>query len=191
MRDLAGNNVVMTLILFYIFSLPLVALSWRSLFSIKNHGFFRFIAWECILWISVSNYRYLIVREFDFQRIISSILMMTSLALVLSAVFFLKKKGKATIRREDTTLFGFEKTTELVECGVFGYIRHPMYGSLLCLTWGILLRNIEVSLIIIALISTGASVIAAFIEEKENMDYFGEKYHRYQLKTKMFIPYIL
>jgi protein-S-isoprenylcysteine O-methyltransferase Ste14 len=132
------NMAVMTLILFAILSLPLVALSW---------------------W--------------------------------LSAVFIMKKKGKISSGRKDTTLFGFEKTTELVECGIFGYIRHPMYGALLCLTWGILLRHIEVSLMIIALISTGACVIAAVIEEKENMDYFGYKYNRYQLKTKIFIPFIL
>jgi len=181
---------MMTLTFFCILSVPLAALSWRSLFSMKNHGFFRFIVWECILWISVCNHRYIFVLEFDFARIISSILMMTSLVLVLSAVYFMKKKGNAAGQREDTTLFDFEKTTELVDCGVFGYIRHPMYGSLLCLSWGILLRHIETALIIVALISTGACVIAALIEEKENIDYFGDKYTRYQLKTKMFIPFI-
>ena len=117
--------------------------------------------------------------------------MMSSLVLVLSAVFVMHKKGMASRRRNDTTLFGFEKTTALVETGVFGYIRHPMYGSLLFLSWGILLRNVEVSLLIVAVLSTGASVIAAIIEEKENGKYFGEKYKRYQLKTKMFIPYII
>jgi protein-S-isoprenylcysteine O-methyltransferase Ste14 len=168
-----------------------LVLSWRSLFSFKNHGVFRFIVWECILWLSVNNYRYLIVREFDFQRIISSILMISSLILVLSAVLCMHKKGRATSRRNDTTLFAFEKTTELVDSGVFGYVRHPMYGSLLFLTWGILLRNIETLLMIVALISTFSSIIAALIEERENINYFGEIYNRYKLKTKMFIPYII
>jgi protein-S-isoprenylcysteine O-methyltransferase Ste14 len=66
-----------------------------------------------------------------------------------------------------------------------------MYGSLLFLTWGILLRNIETTLTVIALISTCASVVAALIEEKENINYFGDSYNRYKLKTKMFIPYII
>jgi protein-S-isoprenylcysteine O-methyltransferase Ste14 len=176
---------------FLILSLPLLALSWRSIFSSKNHGFFRFIVWECILWLSVQNYRYLIVREFDFQRIISSIFMIASLLWVLSAFFAMHKRGKATHFRKDSTLFAFEKTTVLVDSGVFGYVRHPMYGSLLFLTWGVLLRNMEASLIIVALISTGASVIAALIEEKENIRYFGDNYKRYQLRTKMFIPYII
>jgi protein-S-isoprenylcysteine O-methyltransferase Ste14 len=180
-----------TFLIFCILSLPLVALSWRSMFSLKNHGVFRFVVWECILWLSIQNYRYLIVREFDFQRIVSSILMMASLALVVSAAFIMHKKGKATSLRTDSTLFAFEKTTELVESGVFGYVRHPMYGSLLFLTWGILLRNIEMSLTVIAVISTCASVIAALIEEKENIHYFGDRYNRYRLKTKMFIPFIL
>lgn len=181
----------MRLILFFILSLPLLALSWRSLFSMKNHGLFRFIVWECILWLCVVNYRHLIVREFDFQRILSSILMMSSLLLALSAVFLMHKKGMAGDRRKDETLLGFEKTTELVETGVFGYIRHPMYGSLLFLTWGVLLRNVEVSLIIVAAISSGASVIAAYIEEKENENYFGDTYKNYKLRTKMFIPYVI
>lgn len=172
-------------------SLPLLALSWRSMFSLKNHGVYRFIVWECILWLSVKNYRYLKVREFDFQQIISSILLIASLVLVLSAVFLMMKRGKANNQRKDNTLFGFEKTTKLVDSGIYGYVRHPMYGSLLLLTWGILLRNIEPPLTIIALISTCSSIIAALIEEKENMNYFGDSYNRYKLKTKMFIPFII
>lgn len=181
----------MELILFCILSLPLLALSWRSLFSLKNHGFFRFIVWECILWLCVANHRHLIVREFDFQRILSSILMLSSLLLVLSAVFVMHTKGMASSRRKDATLFGFEKTTELVESGVFGIIRHPMYVSLFFLSWGILLRNAQVSLMIVAVVSSIACVIAAYIEENENQNYFGDKYEHYKSRTKMFIPYII
>jgi protein-S-isoprenylcysteine O-methyltransferase Ste14 len=66
-----------------------------------------------------------------------------------------------------------------------------MYSSLLFLAWGLLLRNIEVSLLIVALIATFSGVFAAMIEEKENIAYFGERYRLYMLKTKMFIPRVI
>jgi protein-S-isoprenylcysteine O-methyltransferase Ste14 len=101
------------------------------------------------------------------------------------------KKGIASKQRRDHTLFYFEKTTVLIESGIFKHVRHPMYSSLLFLAWGLLLRNIEVNLLIVALIATCSCIYAALVEEKENIEYFGERYRHYILKTKMFIPYVI
>jgi protein-S-isoprenylcysteine O-methyltransferase Ste14 len=181
----------MKVIVFLILSLPLLALSWRALFSLKNHGLYRLVVFECILWLAIQNYRYLIVEEFDLQQLISSALMITSLVFVLSAVFIMRKKGGVSKQRRDNTLLGFEKTTVLIESGIFKHVRHPMYSSLLFLAWGILLRHIEATLFVVALIATGSCIVAAMIEEKENIAYFGESYRHYMLKTKMFIPYVI
>lgn len=181
----------MKLLVFGILSLPLTALSWRSLFGLKNHGLYRFVVWECILWLAIQNSRHLIVDQFDLQQVISSVLMIASLVYVLSAVFMLRKRGRAGTRRTDPTLLGFEQTTELVESGIFGHVRHPMYGSLLFLAWGVLLRNIEADLLLVAMLATGACMLAALMEEKENMDYFGERYTGYRRRTKMFIPFVI
>ena len=181
----------MKIILFCILSLPLLFLSWSTLFSLKNHGLYRFVVWECILWIAIQNYRYLIVEKFDLQQLTSSALMIVSLIYVISAVWTMRKKGKASRQRRDETLFGFEKTTVMIESGIFRHIRHPMYSSLFFLVWGLLLRNIEVALLIIALIATFFSVFAAKIEEKENIEYFGERYIRYMQRTKMFVPHVV
>jgi protein-S-isoprenylcysteine O-methyltransferase Ste14 len=181
----------MKVIVFLILSLPLVALSWRALFSLKNHGLYRLVVFECILWLAIQNYRYLIVEKFDFQQLVSSAFMITSLVFVLSAVRTMWKKGRVSKQRQDHTLLGFEKTTVLIESGIFKHVRHPMYSSLLFLAWGILLRHIEVALCMVALIATCSAVFAAMIEEKENFVYFGEKYRRYMLKTKMFIPRVI
>jgi len=178
-------------VVFLILSLPLLALSWRALFSFKNHGLYRLVVFECILWLAIQNYRYLIVEEFDLQQLISSALMITSLMFVLSAVSIMRKKGRVSKHRRDHTLLGFEKTTVLIETGIFKYVRHPMYSSLLFLVWGLLLRNIEVALLIVALIATCSGIFAALMEEKENVAYFGERYRHYTLKTKMFIPYVI
>ena len=181
----------MKVIVFLILSLPLLALSWRTLFSLKNHGLYRLVVFECILWLAIQNYRYLIVEEFDLQQSISSALMITSLVFVLSAVFIMRKKGRVSKQRRDHTLLGFEKTTVLIESGIFKHVRHPMYSSLLFLAWGILLRHVEVILLMVALIATCSGVFAAWIEEKENIKYFGESYRHYMLKTKMFIPRVI
>ena len=181
----------MKIIFFCILSLPLLTLSWRTMFGLKNHGLYRFVVWECILWLSIQNYRYLIVEKFDLQQLISSALMIASLVFVLSAVFIMRKKGSVSKQRRDRTLFDFEKTTVLIESGIFKHVRHPMYSSLLFLAWGILLRNIEVTLLIVALIATCSCFFTAFMEEKENIEYFGDRYRHYRLKTKMFIPCVI
>ena len=164
----------MKVIFFCILSLPLLTLSWRSLLSLKNHGLYRMVVWECILWLLIQNYRYLIVEKFDLQQLISSALMIASLVFVLSAIFIMRKKGIVSKQRRDHTLFDFEKTTVLIESGIFKHVRHPMYSSLLFLVWGILLRNIEVTLLIVALIATCSCIFAALVEEKENFHQCGE-----------------
>jgi hypothetical protein len=50
------------LVLFDILSIPVILISWRSLLSFRNHGFYRFFAWESILWLVVSNWRYWFVN---------------------------------------------------------------------------------------------------------------------------------
>jgi protein-S-isoprenylcysteine O-methyltransferase Ste14 len=103
----------------------------------------------------------------------------------------MKKIGKPSENREDETLFKFEKTTVLIESGIYKYIRHPLYGSLIFLTWGIFLKNISYELLIISVLSSLFLFITVKIEEKENVAYFGEKYIDYMKKSKMFVPFLI
>ncbi|MEN8142930.1 MAG: methyltransferase, partial [Thermodesulfobacteriota bacterium] len=86
--------------------------------------------------------------------------------------------------------FTFENTGKIVTAGIYKYIRHPMYSSLLLLTWGALLKHISVATAVIALISSLFLIATAKKEERENDLYFGTAYGQYMRKTKMFIPYI-
>jgi protein-S-isoprenylcysteine O-methyltransferase Ste14 len=181
----------MEIILFGLLSLPLVALSWRSLFSPKNHGFYRWVVWECVLWLAIQNHRHLIVERLDLQQLISSALMTASPVFVFAALWMMRKMGNVNRQRRDPTLFGFEKTTNLVESGIFRHVRHPMCSSLMFLAWGICLRRVEVGLLAVTVVATGACVLAAWVEEKENTAYFGEEYRHYMLRTKRFIPYVV
>lgn len=103
----------------------------------------------------------------------------------------MKMTGKADSNRTDGSLYDFEKTTELIETGIFKYVRHPLYGSLIFLTWGIFLKNIDLLISIVSLISTIFLILTALIEEKEDIRYFGNGYLEYMKRTKMFVPFLL
>ncbi|ADH84965.1 methyltransferase family protein [Desulfurivibrio alkaliphilus] len=182
---------MLEIVLFAVLSIPLVFLSWRALFNLRRHGVYRFITWECILWIGVNN----INQPTESKAILgfspATALLIAALLIVLSSLSVMLQHGKISGKRKDETLFGFEKTTSLVEVGLFRYIRHPMYLSLLCLTWGLLLKNPEPGLLLVALVGTITCIYTALIEEQENIAYFGEEYRQYMHRTKMFIPFIL
>jgi protein-S-isoprenylcysteine O-methyltransferase Ste14 len=182
---------MLKIVIFLMLSLPLIYISRRTLFSPDKHGLYRFITWELILWIAVHNSAHLLVEEFNSRLVLSSLLMITSALLVVWSFLVMRREGRVSHQREDETLFGFEKTTVLVTAGIFGYIRHPMYTSLLCLLWGVLLRNVEVSLLLVALLGTLTCITAALIEERENLDYFGDSYREYMRRSKRFIPFLL
>ncbi|MHC1703897.1 MAG: isoprenylcysteine carboxylmethyltransferase family protein [Tenuifilaceae bacterium] len=178
------------LLVFIALSILIIVLSWRSIFSIKNHGFYRFFSWECILWLAVSNFKYWFDNPFSFNQILSWIFLLISGYLVIAGVILLHKLGKPIKTREEEALYHFEKTSELVDTGIFKYIRHPLYASLIFLTWGIFLKNITAILLIISLLSTIFLYLTSIFDEKECINYFGEKYEEYMKRSKMFIPFI-
>ena len=139
----------------------------------------------------VLNANYWIIEPFSIRQIISWVLLMISLVLIVEGVNMLRKKGNLDRERDDLALVGIEKTTELVTTGVYKYIRHPFYSSLLLLAWGIFFKRITWMEIILAIITTILLTITAKKEEIENIEYFGEKYQEYMKETKMFIPYII
>jgi protein-S-isoprenylcysteine O-methyltransferase Ste14 len=177
------------ILFFIVLSIPITFISWRSVSSIKNHGLFRFIAWECILWLIISNIPFWFKDIFSANQVISWILLTITLYPLISGVILIRKEGKKDINRDDS-LFKFEKTSELIQSGIFKYIRHPLYSSLLFLTWGIFFKHIDNVLFVIALLSTFALFLTARMEERENIRFFGEKYRDYMKKTNMFLPYI-
>ena len=87
--------------------------------------------------------------------------------------------------------FAFENTARIVEEGLYRYVRHPMYSSLLFLAWGAFLKNISLLSIVLVFMASGLLFAAARVEERENILYFGKTYEEYRRRTKMFIPWIL
>ncbi len=183
-------TVVHKVILFVLATIGITWVSRSSLRDVLFHGFYRFFAWETILILFLLNMNYWFVDPFSLRQIISWSFLIVSLMLIYQGVQLLRRKGGLDQERNDPALVGIEKTTELVTTGVYHYIRHPFYSSLLFLGWGILLKNVNWIGILLAVLTTILLIITAKKEEIENIQFFGENYQEYMKRTKMFVPFI-
>ena len=180
-----------TKILAFLFlSLPILYISWKPLKSYRNHGFYRFFGWECLLWMIISNIPFWFVHPFSWNQVVSWILLLYSIFVVVAGFITMQRNGKSHSAREGDALFGFEKTTRLVENGIFSYIRHPMYGSLIFLTAGVYLKQLSLPMLTVALAAIIMFYLTSIREEAENVAWFGDIYRKYMKRTKKFVPYI-
>ncbi|MCK4724436.1 MAG: isoprenylcysteine carboxylmethyltransferase family protein [Anaerolineales bacterium] len=184
-------TLIYKITLYVLGTIGIVWVSRSSLRNVQTHGFYRFFAWESILILFLMNMSYWFADPFSLRQITSWVFLITSLVLIYLAVRLFRGAGKPDQERKDPALVGIEKTTQLVTTGVYYYIRHPFYSSLLFLAWGILLKNISWIGILLAVITTILLIITAKIEEIENILYFGDKYQEYMERTKMFVPFVL
>ncbi len=176
---------------FGVLSLPILLVSWRTLRNVKSHGFYRFFSWECILWLLVSNISHWFDHPFEIPQLISWTFLFFSVYLVTTGVIQLKKGRKSDERSGEKTLYEFEKTSELIEKGIYKQIRHPLYSSLLFLTWGTFLKQTTTFLLIVSVIGTLFLVLTAIFDERECIAYFGDKYRQYMKRTKRFVPFVI
>jgi protein-S-isoprenylcysteine O-methyltransferase Ste14 len=178
-------------IIFSFSTLVLIYISRASLRSPHSHGFYRFFAWEFILALFLINTKFWFQNPFAWHQIIAWTLLFAALFPLAFGVNALNSRGKPTADREsDPSLLAFEKTTQLVTSGVYKYIRHPLYSSLLLLTWGIFFKNLSVAGIIFAILATVFLVFTAKADETECIQFFGSEYQNYTKHTKRFIPFL-
>jgi protein-S-isoprenylcysteine O-methyltransferase Ste14 len=103
----------------------------------------------------------------------------------------LKTRGHPNVTREaEPSLLAFEKTTQLVTTGIYRYIRHPLYSSLLLLAWGIFFKAPSFAGGTLAALAAIFLVYTAKADERECVQFFGEEYLEYMKRTKRFIPFI-
>ncbi len=178
-------------IIFLAISVVVLIVSWRSLFAPRSHGFFRFFAWESIAALLALNLRHWFVAPWSWHQWISWLLLFASLAPLILGVAALKTRGIAASNRSgEPELLAFEKTTKLVTTGIFRYIRHPLYSSLLLLTWGIFFKLPSWPGVGLAIASTFLLLFTAKADEEECLHFFGICYTEYMQKTKRFIPFL-
>jgi protein-S-isoprenylcysteine O-methyltransferase Ste14 len=93
-------------------------------------------------------------------------------------------------RKSEPHLLAFEKTSALVTTGIYQYIRHPLYSSLLLLTWGAFFKAPTWYGGLLAMVSTLFLYATARADEAECVRFFGREYWNYMSHTKRFIPYV-
>jgi protein-S-isoprenylcysteine O-methyltransferase Ste14 len=159
-------------------------LTWQ--FSIKTgrtHGIPRFIAFESILLLLFLNIPVWFDQPFAWNQLISWIFLIVSIVFAALGFLLLRIIGKPQ--------GDFENTSKLVTVGLYRFIRHPLYASLLFLGTGIFLKHISIAAAFFAFANFVALVVTAKREEKEMVNKFGAEYVDYMKRTRMFIPFVL
>lgn len=149
-----------------------------------------FFAFETILVLVVLNVPHWFINPFSRQQIISWILLIISIVLVIWGVVLLHLHGESQPTTDAAPEYEWKNTKQLVTTGIYHYIPHPMYSSLLFPTWGTLLKFISFVTFLLAVSATVAVVLTARVEEAENITRFGEQYYNYMIKTWRFVPFI-
>ena len=181
------DDAIIKLTLFAVGTGALLFISRKSLRVVESHGFDRFFAWEFILALILVNSSAWFHNPLSVQQIVSWIILVYSLFVLIQGVWSFRL-GKSNEGRQDETLLTFEKTTNLVTSGIYHYIRHPMYASLLFLAWGAFLKDITWYSVCLVIASTFSLVTTARKDERECVHYFGSAYEEYMTRTKMFVP---
>ena len=173
---------VIQIALFLIGSIGFILYSRPYLKDPSKHGFYRFFGWELTLFLVVINLRVWIHDPLSPNQIISWILLLVSILLAGVGFLQLHQFGKAE--------GSFENTKTLVEKGLYKFIRHPLYSSLLVGTWGVAMKQPDLLSAITAAAATICYFLTAKVEEEEMIEKFGEDYRDYMRRTKMFIPFV-
>ena len=181
-------------LLFVVLTAALAYVSRRPLAAPRSHGFPRFFAWECLVALLLLDFvslRQWFADPFSARQIASWLLLFGSLVPAVAGGLQLLRQGRPDPRPEhDPSLFAFEKTTALVTTGMYRYVRHPLYGSLLLLTWGVFLKRPSWPGAALAAAASVLLTATAKREEGENVAYFGDAYRAYRRRSKLFIPFV-
>jgi len=175
---------------FILFTLFNIYISRRSLRDWHAHGFWRFFSWETITALILIHLPHWVENPLAWYQIISWVLLFGSIPFLIFGVSAMRRIGHSSHSRQGDDLYQFERTTSLITSGIFKYIRHPMYASLLLLAWGAFFKLPTLAGGILAVLSTIFLQLTALRDEAANLEYFGQPYQEYMQQTKRFIPFL-
>jgi len=179
MTDMSGFWVILTAGTVF-----LVFFTWISSIREKRfHGYPRFVAFEGIFILVLLNRNAWFLDPWSFRQLVSWALLLVSLAAVIAGFTALRRYGKPDGR--------FENTTRLVNRGIYGLIRHPMYASLLFFGAGAFLKGIGLAQAVVLGFTIAVTWLTALMDEKEMKARFGAEYTDYMSKTRRFIPFLI
>jgi len=176
---------------FILCSAGLIYISRASLRVPRSHGFYRFFAWEFIAALILLNIEVWFQDPFSWHQIISWLLLVLCLVPLAFGIHALVTRGKPVEQRDaEPQLLAFEKTSTLVTTGIYRYIRHPLYSSLLFLTWGVFFKSLTWLGALLGSAATLLLIATARADEAESTRFFGPSYQAYMKQTKMFVPFL-
>ena len=171
------------IVIFVIIAL-LIFIKFRpALRSVTTHGIYVFFAFESLLALLFVNMGFWTVHVMSWYQIMSWFFLVASAFIAISGFYSLKKYGKP--------IDEWENTTVLIDRGIFRYMRHPLYSSLILLVIGILLKRMTVLPLVIGCICIVFLVTASLVEERENLKKFSDAYATYKRTTTRYIPFII
>jgi protein-S-isoprenylcysteine O-methyltransferase Ste14 len=174
-----------------VLAVVIAIISRASLLKPRSHGFWRFFAWEFILILITINLEAWFIDPWSWHQIIAWILLFSAFIPLIFGVRTLTTRGKPTSNRDgEPQLMAFEKTTSLVTTGIYHYIRHPLYSSLLLLAWGTFFKLPSIFAGGLTVAASLCLYLTSRADETECIRYFGESYRDYMKKTKRFIPFL-
>ncbi len=163
-------------------SLIFIIYSRHYLTNPRIHGFYRFFGWEITLLLIVLNLPRWFTDPYSARQIVSWTLLSLSIILAITGFIHLVRRGKPR--------GSFEDTTTIVATGMYQYIRHPLYASLILFTLGAGLKNPDLLSLVLVLAGGLFYYLTAKVEEDEMLVKFGNGYREYIKHTKMFIPFL-
>ncbi len=178
------------ILLFIFFTLIFLYISRKALQNPRCHGFYRYFVFEGILFLVLHNHPFWFIDPFVTRQLFSWLLLSASIVFVILGLQMLRKVGGRESREAMPENFAFENTATLVTGGIYRYVRHPMYSSLLLLAWGAFLKHPNPLGLGVVVLTSLFIFIAGRIEESENLAFFGPDYQEYQKTTKMFLPFL-
>jgi protein-S-isoprenylcysteine O-methyltransferase Ste14 len=170
------------IILFFTISIGLIVFSRKSLINPRSHGFYRFFSFEVILTLLLLNVNHWFDNPLSGFQIISWVTFSVSIYLAGYGFYLLLSRGHPE--------HGIEDTQELVIQGIYRYIRHPLYTSLILLGMGIFFKQPSLTNGALVILNSAFLYGASKVEEEENVQRFGTAYLEYMKSTKMFIPFL-
>ncbi|MGA2625122.1 MAG: isoprenylcysteine carboxylmethyltransferase family protein [Bacteroidota bacterium] len=181
---MVNMNTAVFVVILVIGTITNIIFSW--MFSIKAgryHGIYRFFSLESILVLILLCAPVWFARPLGWNQLVSWVILVGAIPLPICGFRALRTAGKPEGQ--------IENTTALVTSGIYRYIRHPLYASLVLLGTGIFFKDITLLTTACAFVNLWAIVATAKTEEHEMLEKFGDEYARYMQRTKMFIPLIV
>ena len=169
------------LLQFVIGTVLVILFSWFvSIREKRYHGIPRFFAFEGLLLLGLLQRPVWFNDPFGPGQIVSWILLTICIYYIMAAVILYFRHARPGVN--------FENSTKLVTTGLYKFVRHPMYASLLLLGWGMFFKSIHPTSIALIFVITLALYLTCKVEEKEMIKRFGKEYEDYMERTRMWIP---